>query len=314
MLRFVVGRLIATIPVIFVVALAIFLLVRLAPGDPAVLIAGDNATPQQLEIIRANLGLDQPLIVQFGKWLGQIAAGDLGTSIMSQTPVGKIIADRIGPTLSLAFTTIALSVLVAVPLGVLAAARHGTAIDRIVIAICVIGFSVPVFVIGYTLMLFFSIEQRWLPVQGFRGISEGIAPFARYIVLPTVSLSVLYIALIARITRASLLEVLNEDFIRTARAKGVSETKVLVKHALRNVTVPVITVIGISFALMLGGVVITESVFNIPGLGRLTVDAVMGRDYPVIQALTLLSGLFYVLVNLLIDLAYVLLDPRVRYE
>jgi peptide/nickel transport system permease protein len=239
--------------------------------------------------------------------------GDFGTSIISGTPVLEMILGRLEPTLSVAIATIVLSVLVAVPLGVLAAAHRGTSIDRAVVAISVLGFSVPVFVIGYAFIQVFAIELKWFPVQGFRSITEGFGPFVQRIVLPTLTLTLLYIALITRITRTSLVEVLGEDFIRTARAKGISGTAVLLRHALRNAAVPIVTVIGIGFALLITGVVVTESVFNLPGIGRLTIDAVLARDYPVIQGVTLLASLLYVVVNLLIDLSYVLLDPRIRY-
>lgn len=313
MLSYLLRRILAAVPVMGAVAVMIFLLLRLTPGDPAAVIAGENVRPEHLAMIREQLGLNQAIHIQFFSWLARLSQGDFGVSIISGTPVLDMIASRIEPTLSIAITTMLLSVVIAVPLGVLAAAHHGTLIDRIVIAISVIGFSVPVFVIGYALIQVFSVELKWLPVQGFRSITEGIGPFAERIVLPTLTLTLLYIALITRITRTSLLEVLGEDYVRTARAKGIGEVAVLLRHALRNAAVPVITVIGIGLALLITGVVVTESVFNLPGVGRLTIDAVLARDYPVIQAITLLASLLYVVANLLIDLSYVLLDPRIRY-
>lgn len=313
MLGYLLRRILAAIPVMGFVALFVFLLLRLTPGDPAAIIAGDNATPQQLDRIRETLGLNDPLYVQFFSWIGRLLQGDFGTSIISGTPVITMISGRLEPTLSLALTTIVLSILIAVPLGVIAAWKHGTVIDRIVMAISVLGFSVPVFVIGYIFIQFFAIELRWLPVQGFRSLSEGLGPFAERILLPTFTLTLLYIALIARITRTSVLEILGEDYVRTARAKGLSEGAVLLRHALRNAAVPIVTVIGVGFALLISGVVVTESVFNLPGIGRLTVDAVLARDYPVIQAVILLASLLYVVINLLIDVAYTALDPRIRY-
>ena len=313
MAAFVLKRLLATIPVMGMVAVVVFLILRLSPGDPAAILAGDAATPEIIAGIRANLGLDRPIIVQFGAWVWQLLHGDLGTSLLSLQPVSTTIGEKIGPTVSLAATTITFAVLVAVPLGVIAAWKHGTWIDRAVMGLSVIGFSVPVFVLGYGWIYGFAMQLRWFPVQGFSPISDGLGEFFGHLVLPTLTLSVIYIALIARITRASVLEVLTEDYIRTAHAKGVSERRVLVRHALRNAAVPIVSVIGIGIALLLGGVVVTESVFNLPGLGRLTVDAVLSRDYPVIQGVILVFSGVYVLINMLIDIAYTAFDPRIRY-
>jgi peptide/nickel transport system permease protein len=313
MLGYLVRRVLAAIPVMGVVALFVFLLLRITPGDPAAILAGDNATPQQLERIRTSLGLNEPLYVQFFTWVNRLLHGDLGVSLISNVPVLKMIGQRVEPSISIALSTIVLAVLIAVPLGVIAAWKHGTWIDRFVMGLSVLGFSVPVFVIGYVLIQIFAIDLRWLPVQGFKSITAGFGPFLERIILPTLTLSFIYIALIARMTRAAMLDVMGEDFIRTARAKGIGEAAVLLRHGLRNAAVPVITVIGTGFALLISGVVVTESVFNLPGIGRLTVDAVLARDYPVIQAMILLTSLIYVTVNLLIDVAYTLLDPRIRY-
>ena len=313
MLGYLVRRVLAAVPVMGVVALFVFLLLRITPGDPAAILAGDNATPQQLERIRTSLGLNEPLYVQFFTWVNKLLHGDLGVSLISNVPVLKMIGQRVEPSLSVALATIILAVVIAVPLGVIAAWKHGTWIDRFVMGLSVLGFSVPVFVIGYVLIQVFAIDLRWLPVQGFKSITAGFGPFLERIILPTLTLSFIYIALIARMTRAAMLDVMGEDFIRTARAKGIGEAAVLLRHGLRNAAVPVITVIGTGFALLISGVVVTESVFNLPGIGRLTVDAVLARDYPVIQAMILLTSLIYVTVNLLIDVAYTLLDPRIRY-
>ena len=313
MLGYLIRRILAAVPVMGVVALFVFLLLRLTPGDPAAILAGDNATPEQLDRIRTSLGLNLPLYTQFFTWIGRLLHGDLGVSLISQTPVAKMIASRVEPTIAIAIATIILAIVVAVPLGVVAAWKHGTWIDRFVMGLSVVGFSVPVFVIGYLLIKIFALDLRWLPVQGFRSIDKGFGPFIERLVLPTLTLSFIYIALIARMTRAAMLDVLGEDYVRTARAKGINERGVLLRHALRNAAVPVITVIGTGFALLISGVVVTESVFNLPGIGRLTVDAVLARDYPVIQAMILLTSGIYVAVNLLIDLAYTLLDPRIRY-
>jgi peptide/nickel transport system permease protein len=313
MIGYLLRRILAAVPVIGVVALFVFLLLRLTPGDPAAILAGDNATPEQLERIRTSLGLNQPIYVQFIDWINQLLHGDLGVSLISHVPVLKMIGQRVEPSLSVAIATIILAIVVAVPLGVIAAWKHGTWIDRFVMGLSVLGFSVPVFVIGYILIEVFAIDLRWVPVQGFKSISAGFGPFFERIILPTITLSFIYIALIARMTRAAMLDVLGEDYIRTARAKGVNEVAVLLGHGLRNAAVPVITVIGSGFALLISGVVVTESVFNLPGIGRLTVDAVLARDYPVIQGMILLTSFIYLAVNLVIDLAYSLLDPRIRY-
>ena len=313
MLGYLIRRLLASIPVLGVVAVFVFLLLRLTPGDPAAIIAGDTASPEQLERIRTSLGLNEPLMTQFITWVGKVLHGDLGVSLISNVSVLNMIGQRLEPTISIALTTIIFSILVAVPLGVIAAWKHGTWIDRFVMGLSVLGFSVPVFVVGYVLVQIFAIDLRWVPVQGFRSISKGFGPFFERAVLPTLALSFIYIALIARMTRASMLDVLGEDYVRTARAKGIAERSVLMKHALRNAAVPVITVIGTGFGLLISGVVVTESVFNLPGIGRLTVDAVLARDYPVIQGVILLTSALYVAINLLIDVAYTFLDPRIRY-
>lgn len=313
MTGYLIRRVLAAVPVMVVVALFVFLLLRLTPGDPAAIIAGDMATPEQLDRIRGQLGLNEPIYVQFVTWSMQLLTGDFGTSLISQTPVTTLIGQRLEPTVSLALMTILLSVLIAVPMGVVAAWRHGTWIDNIVMSASVLGFSIPVFVIGYIFIQIFAIEFKLLPVQGFRSIFNGFGGFLERAILPSLSLASIYIALIARMTRASMLDVLGEDYVRTARAKGLGENIVLFRHALRNAAVPIMTVIGTGFALMISGVVVTESVFNIPGLGRLTVDAILARDYPVIQGLILFTSGLYVLINLLIDLSYAFLDPRIRY-
>ncbi|WP_297834356.1 ABC transporter permease [Pseudomonas sp.] len=313
MLGYFFRRVLAAIPVMLVVALFVFLLLRLSPGDPAAIIAGDMASPEQLAAIRESLGLNQSLYRQFFVWIWQLLQGDFSTSLMAHTPVLNMIGQRLEPTLSLALVAIVFTILISVPLGVLAAWKHGSWIDSLVMSTSVLGFSIPVFVIGYVLITVFALELKWLPVQGFRSISEGLGPFAQRIVLPALTLSSVYVALVARMTRASMLEVLGEDYIRTARAKGLAEVHVLFRHALRNAMIPILTVIGTGFALMISGVVVTESVFNIPGLGRLIVDAVLARDYPVIQGMILLTSGVYVVINLLIDLSYAISDPRIRY-
>jgi peptide/nickel transport system permease protein len=310
---YLVRRILATIPVMGVVAVTVFLLLHLAPGDPATLIAGDFATAEDIARIGKQLGLDRPLPVQFVAWIGQVLQGELGTSIFSQLPVSRLIRQRLEPTLVLSVTTLVIAVLLAVPVGVLAAWRARTWVDRAVMGLAVCGLSIPVFVLGYLLIYLFAIRLGWLPVQGYVSLAQGIWPCLRSIVLPSLALGSIYMALIARITRASLLEVLEEDYVRTAHAKGLSTLTVVVTHALRNASIPIVTIIGVGLTLLIGGVVITESVFAIPGIGRLTVDAILRRDYPIIQAVILLSSGVYVLVNLAIDLVYTVLDPRIRY-
>jgi peptide/nickel transport system permease protein len=313
MLAYIARRLLATIPVMAVVAVLVFSMLRLTPGDPAAIIAGAAGTTQDIIDIRSRLGLDRSIFAQFFVWIGHVLTGDFGESFFFKKQVASLIADRIGPTFALATTTIVLSVLIAVPLGIIAAWKQGTWIDRLVMGFSVLGFSVPVFVVGYVLIYVFAVELSWLPVQGYQPLSEGFWAFLQHLILPSVALSVIYVALIARITRTSVLEVLNEDYIRTARAKGLPDRVVLMKHALRNAAVPIVTIIGIGVALLIGGVVVTESVFSIPGLGRLTVDAVLARDYPTVQAVILLFSAMYVLLNLAVDVAYTFLDPRIRY-
>jgi peptide/nickel transport system permease protein len=313
MLGFIIRRIIATIPVMGIVALFVFSLLYIAPGDPAVVIAGDQATPEDVERIRKALGLDRPFLERFGEWSWRILHFDLGTSMFTGMPVTKLIGQRIEPTLSLMIITLILAIVIAVPMGVVAAWKAGSWIDRALMGFAVFGFSVPVFVVGYVLAYVFALELEWLPVQGYTPFSAGFLPWLENLVLPAIALGCVYIALIARITRASMLEVLQQDYIRTARAKGVGQRSILFLHALKNAAIPIVTVIGIGIALLIGGAVVTESVFAIPGLGRLTIDAILRRDYPVIQGIVLLFSFVYVLVNLVVDLVYTLLDPRIRY-
>jgi peptide/nickel transport system permease protein len=296
-----------------VVAFVVFLLLYLTPGDPAAILAGDAATNEDIARIREKLGLNEPFLVRFGGWIARLLHGDLGISIFTNLPVTQLIGQRVEPTLSLTICTLIVSVLIAVPLGVVAAARAGTWVDRAVMAFSVLGFSLPVFVLAYILILTFSIELDWLPVQGYRPIKDGLWEWARHLVLPSTALGTVYIALIARITRASMLDALAQDYVRTAQAKGVGPGGVLVGHALKNAAVPIVTVIGIGIALLIGGAIVTETVFALPGIGRLTVDSILRRDYPIIQGVVLIFSGAYVLINLLVDLSYTLLDPRIRY-
>jgi peptide/nickel transport system permease protein len=313
MLSYILRRILSTLPVMGIVAMLVFSLLYITPGDPAAVIAGDQASPADVERIRQGLGLDRPFLVQFGAWLWGILHGDLGTSIFTNLPVASLIAQRIEPTLSLMAITLVLTILIAVPLGVVAAWKAGSWVDRSIMAFAVFAFSLPVFVIGYVLAYVFALQFEWLPVQGYTPLAEGLWPWLRNLILPAIALGSVYIALIARITRASMLEVLQQDYIRTARAKGLDQRSILFVHALKNAAVPIVTVIGIGVALLIGGAVVTESVFAIPGLGRLTIDAILRRDYPVIQGIVLLFSFLYVLVNLMVDVTYTLVDPRIRY-
>ena len=306
-------RLLATVPVVGVVAIAVFGLLHVVPGDPAVIIAGDYATAEDVARIRSKLGLDRPFLTQVEIWLSSVVHGDLGTSIFSGLPVATLIKQRAEATVALTVLAMLISIGVGVPLGVLAAWRKGSWIDRLVMVLAVSGFSMPVFWLGFVLVYAFAISVPWLPVQGFQPLAGGVGPFLRHLILPAVTLSVVYMALIARMTRASMLGVLGEDYIRTAFAKGLAPHRVLLRHALKNASLPVVTVIGLGFALLIGGAVVTESVFALPGLGRLTVDAIVRRDYPVIQGVILVVSGAYVLINLVVDLLYVVLDPRIRF-
>ncbi len=296
-----------------VVAGFVFSLLYLAPGDPAAIIAGDLATEQDIARIHHQLGLDEPVLLRFGNWAWGVLHGDLGISIFTNLPVWQLIQQRLEPTAALTVTTLVVSVALAIPIGVLAAWRVGTWIDRAVMGFAVLGFSVPSFVLAYILILIFSVEFDWLPVQGYTSITAGFWPFLQHLILPSTALGLIYSALIARITRTSMLEVLSQDYIRTAHAKGLPSRKVLIGHALKNAAVPIATIIGIGVALLISGVIVTETVFAIPGIGRLTVDAILRRDYPIIQGVILLFSAAYVIVNLLVDLSYTVLDPRVRY-
>ena len=295
-----------------VVAFVVFSLLYFTPGDPAAILAGDAATGDDIKRIREKLGLDLPFLARFGGWVWALLHGDLGTSIFTNLPVLQLIGQRIEPTLSLTLCTLIVSVALAVPLGVVAAARAGTWIDRSIMGFSVLGFSVPVFVLAYALILTFSINLGWLPVQGYRPLREGLWPWLRHLILPSIALGTVYIALIARITRASMLDVLAQDYIRTAQAKGLGGWAVTTRHALRNTLVPIVTVLGLQVGGLLGGAVMTETVFAWPGVGTLVLESILKRDYPVVLAALLVIACCFVLINLAVDILYAYLDPRVR--
>ncbi|MGN6142856.1 MAG: ABC transporter permease [Mesorhizobium sp.] len=313
MLAYLGRRLISSVFVMLMVAIFVFSLLYLTPGDPAAIIAGDQASPEVVDRIRQSLRLDEPYLVRFGGWLFQVAQGDLGTSIYTRQPIIDQIAQRFGPTLSLMVMSMLLSVLIAIPLGVVAAWKQNSWIDRGVMIFSTLGFSVPVFVVGYLLAYFLGLKFKWFPVQGYAPLSAGVWPWMRHLVLPSIALGSAFIGLLARMTRAAMLQVLSQDYVRTARAKGLGQRDILFHHALKNAAVPITTVVGLGIAGLISGAVVTESVFALPGLGRMTADAILRRDYPVIQSLILLFSLNYLVINLLVDLAYTLFDPRVRY-
>jgi peptide/nickel transport system permease protein len=313
MLSYILRRLLATIPVMAIVAIVVFSLLHLSPGDPAHVLAGDTATVEEVEALRLALGLERPFLERFAEWFLAVLRGDLGNSIFFGKSVSELIVQRAGPSIALSLLALVTSLVLALPLGILAAWQAGRSLDRAAMGLAVIGFSLPVFVLGYFLIFFFSVRLGWLPVQGYRPLEEGIWPFLRHLILPSLTLGIVYAALIARITRSAMLEVLGQDYMRTARAKGLGLAPMLLRHALKNAAVPIVTVVGIGFGMLISGVVVTETVFNIPGIGRLTVDAILRRDYPVIQGIVLVFSAVYVLVNLLVDLSYALFDPRIRY-
>ena len=313
MQAYILRRLLAAIPVIFVVLLFSFLLLRLTPGDPARIMAGPLAPDEQILAIRESLGLDRPIIVQLGIFLKDIFRGDFGESIASKHPVTDLLRARILPSVSLTILTEMIAVGLGVPLGVLAAWKANSWLDRGAMLFSTLGYSMPLFFLGFLLIIGLAVRLPLFPVAGFVHPGDGVDDFLRSIFLPSLATGLVLMALITRMTRASMLEVLGEDYVRTARAKGLPETNVLLRHALRNSALPILTVIGLGFAGLLAGVVVTEVVFAIPGIGRLTVTAMLQRDYPVIQAAIILVSGIYLLVNLLVDLSYALFDPRIRY-
>jgi peptide/nickel transport system permease protein len=313
MLTYLGRRLIASIFVILMVAIFVFSLLYLTPGDPAAIIAGDQATPEMVERIRQSLKLDEPYLVRFGDWLLQIVQGDLGNSIYTGQPILQQIGQRFGPTLSLMVVSMTLSTLIAIPLGIVAAWKQNSGVDRGLMVFSTLGFSIPVFVVGYLLAYFLGLKLKWLPVQGYAPWSSGLWNWMRHLILPSIALGSAFIGLLARMTRAAMLQVLSQDYVRTAKAKGLGQGEILFRHALKNAAVPITTVVGLGIAGLISGAVVTESVFALPGLGRMTADAILRRDYPVIQSLILLFSLNYLVVNLLVDIAYTFFDPRVRY-
>lgn len=313
MLRYLVQRLLAMVAVMFIVATTVFVIIRVTPGDPAAVMLGADATPADIASLRVKWGLDQPLPVQYGVWFGQLVRGDLGQSIFLNEPVLKAIADRAEPTTFLTLFSISIALAIGLPVGILSAVKRGSRLDQTVLALTMFAASVPSFWLGLVLMDVFAVRLHWFPVSGYGGPGAGFFDRIYHLVLPAVVLGVVSSALITRFTRASMLDVLGEDYIRTARSKGLAERKVIIKHALRNALVPILTVVGLTVALLVSGAVVTETVFGLPGVASLVVSAVLRRDYPVIQGALLVIAAVYVLVNLAIDLICPLIDPRIRY-
>lgn len=311
--RYLLQRLLAAIPVLLIVAVVTFSLVHLTPGDPASLMAGDQALPEDIERIKDKLGLNRPLYEQLAIYFWDILRGDFGESVFTKFPVTTLIAQRLEPTISIAIFSQLVAIIIAIPAGILAAWKANTWIDRVVMILAVAGLAIPSFWLGANLIWLFAVRLDWFPALGYVSISEGVLPWLRSITLPSIAIGFISAALIARMTRASMLEVLREDYVRTARAKGLGEYKILIAHAFKNASIPVVTIIGIGLAGLVSGLVVTEAVFAIPGVGRLIVDAVLRRDYPVIQGVVLMVTFAYVLINLAVDIIYGYLDPRIRY-
>lgn len=314
MLSYILKRILSLIPVLLVVSIVIFSIVHLTPGDPARVTLGPEASPDQVAALREQMGLNRPIVVQYLSWLSGVARGDFGDSIFMKMPVTQAIANHAAPTLSLAILAQLFTIIVAIPLGIFAARKRGTFFDQGVMGITLIGMAIPSFLLGLLLVLLVGVELGWLPVAGYRPLSAGIGEHLKYLILPAVSLGTIQSALIARMTRSSMLDVLRVDYIRTAKAKGMKERRIIYRHALRNAAMPILTVIGVTFGGLVTGAVVTETIFNVPGLGQLIVNSITRRDYAVIQGVVLFVTLIYVLLNLLIDLLYGVVDPRVRLQ
>jgi peptide/nickel transport system permease protein len=312
MLKFLFSRLAGMLAVMSLVGVIVFGLTRVAAGDPVSVLLGDQATPADVERAKVRYGLDQPVAVQFAVWVGQVARGDLGDSIFLQRPVTQALLERAEPTLWLAFLAVALAALIGVPAGIASAVFRGGPLDQFLSTVAMLGASIPSFWLGLLMMQAFAVSLGWFPVSGYGEPGAALAERLRHLVLPAAVLGLLNSTLVLRFTRAAMMEVMTEDYIRTARSKGLGETVVVLKHALRNALVPIVTVIGLTVALMIGGAVVTETVFGLPGVGSLVVNAVMRRDYPVIQGALLVVAGLYVLINFLVDLLYAVVDPRVR--
>lgn len=311
---YIVRRLLLMVPVMLLVATTTFLLLHMSPGDPVAVLLGPDATVEQVEQMREELGLNESIPTQFLNWTRDLFRGDLGNSIFLNKPVTAAIAERAEPTLMITILASVIAIAIGVPFGIISAVRRGSIIDSGSMLIAMLGISMPTFWIGLNLAFLFGVTMRWLPPSGYQPLGEGIVGSLRYLILPSITLGVAQAALLARMTRSMMLEVLGEDYVRTARSKGVHERRVIFRHGLRNAFIPLMTVIGLTFAALMSGAVITEQVFNIPGVGRLLVQAVLRRDFPLVQGIVLVIAFLYVVINLVVDLIYVFLDPRIRYS
>ncbi len=313
MLAYAIRRVLLTVPVMLLVATGVFLLLHLTPGDPVGVMLGSDASESRRLEVRHQLGLDDPLPTQYARWLGRVVRGDLGRSIFLDRPVTVALLERAQPTLLLAVLASLVSIALGLPAGILAARRRGSWLDLGSMGVSMIGISMPTFWLGLNLILIFAVWLRWLPVAGYQPLSSGLWPSLRYLILPALTLGAAQAALLARMTRSMMLETLNQDYVRTARAKGLAERNVVLRHALRNACIPLMTVIGLTFAVLMGGAVVTEQIFNIPGIGRLLIQAIGRRDFPLVQGAVLVIAATYVLINLLVDLLYAVVDPRIRH-
>lgn len=312
MLKYIVQRLFSLLPILLVVAIVVFFLAHLTPGDPVTVLLGDEASEETKAELRKELGFDLPLYTQFFLWFKGVIIGDLGDSYFLKMPVTQAFFEYLGPTLSLAIISQIIAIIVALVLGVLAAKKRGTFMDQAVMGISLFGISVPSFLVGLFLILIFSVQLQWLPVAGYRPLSDGFWEHLRYLILPAIALGMMQAALIARMTRSSMLDVMKTNYIKTAKSKGLHPNKITFKHALRSAFIPILTVIGESFGTLITGAAVVETVFNIPGIGQLIVNSIERRDFPVIQGTVLMITVTYVLLNLVIDLLYGVVDPRVR--
>lgn len=314
MLAYITKRLLSLIPVLAVVTIAIFLIIHITPGNPAAAILGMEASQEEIEQLNQDLGLDRPILEQYTSWVANVFKGDLGDSIFMNQPVSEAIAEHITPTLSLAILAQGIAILLAIPFGIIAAYKRGSIADYTLMGISLLGMALPSFLLGLFLMLFVGVKLQWLPVAGYEPLSSGLWEHMKYLILPGISLGTIQAALITRMTRSSMLEVLNLNFIKTARSKGLHEMKVLFKHAFRSAFLPILTVIGQTFGTLVTGAVVVEAIFNIPGLGQLILNSIARRDFVVIQGVVLVVTLMYVTINLIIDLLYGAVDPRVRLD
>ncbi len=313
MRKYILKRLLSMIPAVFVVSVVIFLIIHLTPGDPAAVMLGDQADPEAIAALREALGLNDPLPVQYLRWLGGVLQGDLGQSLYSDESMISMLLSHLGPTLSLTVFALAISLIVAVPLGILAARKRGALADNAISVFSMIGISMPSFLLGLLLMLVFAVTLRWLPAAGYKTLAEdGMAEHLRYLVMPAIALGFMEAGLILRMTRSSMLEVLGSDYIRMAKAKGEKSLAITCKHAFKNALIPIVTTVGQTFMGLLSGATVVESIFNIPGIGKMTITAVQQRDYEVVQAVVLFISMINIVVCLVIDLIYAAIDPRVR--